>query len=129
QTQTAAARLPRRAMRVIPQALDKVEGLAAVVRAEQRRRLYARVDDIGLIGAGGRDLPGLGDLGVGGFGELDVRRLRFRPRFAEVVTPPNAGTEEETRGAGEEASSARIEGDGGHGGGFEERALDLVGAV
>jgi hypothetical protein len=61
QTESAAAGLPRWPMWVIPQPAHQLESLATVVRAEQRGRLDADIHDVGLIGPGWRDLPGLLD--------------------------------------------------------------------
>ena len=59
QAQPAAARLPLRPMRVIPESLDQRPRLAGIARHEQRRRLDAAIERVGLALAAGHDLPDL----------------------------------------------------------------------
>ena len=93
QAEAAAARLPLRPVRVVPQAVVQRPRLAAVVRREDRGRFDAAVERVGLRGARRNDLPDLLQRGAAGLGKLDVRAFGIGPGAAEVVaglrsTPP-----------------------------------------
>ena len=85
QALAAAAGLPVRAVRVVPEPLDQGEVRPAVVGAEQRRRLGPRPHHAGLARRAGAQLPHPGERGAGRLGEPDRALLRLAPRLAEVV--------------------------------------------
>ena len=85
QAHPASARLPLRAVRVVPQPTDQLERAPAVVAAEQRRRLDTGVEHVGLVGRAGRQLPDPCQRGVGAFREAQRCLLVLGPRRPEVV--------------------------------------------
>ena len=68
------------------------EGAAAVVAAEQRRRLDAGVEDVGLVGGARRQLPDASQGGVAAGGEGERGPLVLGPGGSEVVGAPQDGT-------------------------------------
>ena len=88
QAQPASARLPLRAMRVVPQTTDELERAPAVVAAEQRRRLDTGVEHVGLVGRARCQLPDPRQRRLGAVREVQCGLLVLGPRRAEVVGPP-----------------------------------------
>ena len=85
EAEPAAARLPPRPVGVVPQPLHEREGAAPVVAAEQRRRLDAGVEDVGLVGGARCQLPDAGQGGVAPGREGERGPLVLGPGGSEVV--------------------------------------------
>jgi hypothetical protein len=96
---------------VVPQRADEFERLAAVGRPEQRRRLGAGVEHIGIVGPAGLYLPDALDAAAQVLRELHGRALGLGPGLTEVVRAVDArsemlagATDEHSRG-----STARVD--------------------
>ncbi len=98
EAETAAARHPAGAVRVIPQPLVQGPGLAAVPGLEQRGRLDAAEEPVRLVFQARLDLPDVLQRHSGRLGERDPRRLRPAPLPAEVVGRAELGAEVHARG-------------------------------
>ena len=88
QAQPAAARLPLRPLRMIPEPFDEVPRIARIGRLEQRRRLDAAVDRVRFRIASGDDLPDILQRCFRAFGKAYVRHFRIGPVLAEIVARP-----------------------------------------
>src|SRR4029077_5293915 len=95
-----SARFPAGPVRVVVEAPDEGPGLPGVARLEERGRLHAAVERVGLIGTSRSDLPDLlqGKPRVGG--ELEGGGLRRSPLFSEIVGGLEDGAEVKAVGAG-----------------------------
>jgi hypothetical protein len=85
EAEPATARLPLGAMGMVPQAFDQRERAAAVVAAEQCRRLDAGVHHVGFVTRAGRELPDPRQRGIGALGEAQRRLFVLGPAPAEIV--------------------------------------------
>ena len=88
QAHASPARHPLGPMRMIPQAAHQREGTAAVVAAEQRGRLDAGVEDLGLIRGTRRQLPDPSQRRTGVVGERQRGVILLSPRGAEIIRAP-----------------------------------------
>ena len=107
---------PVRPVRVVPQRPDELEGLAAVRRPEQRRRLGAGVDHPGIVRPARLDLPDPLDAAAEALGKLHGRPLGLGPRVAEVVGAVDArpemltgATDEHPRGSTAGVDTGRVD--------------------
>src|SRR5436190_16816091 len=83
-TESASARHPLRAMRVIKQAAIQLPGFSAVRGFEKCRRLDAAIECVRVVRVH-HDLPDLFERYVRAFGELDVVGFGFAPALAKVA--------------------------------------------
>ena len=98
---TAEPGAPVGPVRVVPQRADELERLAAVGRPEQRRRLAAGVQHVGIVGPAGLDLPNALEAAAQILRELHGRALRLVPGATEVVGAVDAGPQMLAGPAGE----------------------------
>jgi len=114
---------------MVPQPAHDLEGLPAIVGAEQRRGLDADVHHVRLVGACRRDLPGLLDAGIELCRKLEVGRLGLDPCLAQIVAVDHARAPEEAGLAGQDAAFTRIERNRGHRSAVGDRVLELAAGV
>ena len=85
QAHPAAAGLPLRAMRVVPQTRDEREAAPAVVAAEQGRRFDAGVHHVGLVGWSGASCQILANGASADSGNRNAASFVLGPCRAEIV--------------------------------------------